>query len=51
VSTSRDQGRGATRAVADRLFTTDGTGNAVAYTTGSNGWGAIKAEPNSNLAP
>jgi uncharacterized membrane protein YphA (DoxX/SURF4 family) len=33
------------------LFTTDGAGNAVAYTTGTNGWGAIKAEPDGNLAP
>jgi hypothetical protein len=32
------------------LFTTDGAGNAVAYTTGTNGWGAIKAEANGNLA-
>ena len=45
MSTSRDQRRGATRAVADGLFTTDGTGDAVAYSTGTNGWGAIKAEP------
>jgi hypothetical protein len=32
-------------------FTTDGGGNAVAFTTGSKGWGAIKAEPNGNIGP
>lgn len=30
------------------LFTTDGTGNAVAYTTGINGWGAITQWPARN---
>jgi hypothetical protein len=29
----------------------DGSGNAVAYTTGPRGWGAIKAEPNGNIGP
>jgi hypothetical protein len=33
------------------VFTTDGSGNAVAYTTGPRGWGAIKAEPNGNIGP
>lgn len=32
-------------------FTVDGSGNAVAYTTGPRGWGAIKAEPNGNIGP
>jgi hypothetical protein len=32
-------------------FTGDGSGNAVAYTTGSRGWGAIKAEPGGNIGP
>jgi hypothetical protein len=32
-------------------FTGDSSGNAVAYTTGSRGWGAIKAEPNGNIGP
>ncbi|HVU92217.1 MAG TPA: hypothetical protein VHC23_08280 [Jatrophihabitans sp.] len=33
------------------LFTTDGSGNAVAFTTGARGWGAIKAERNGNIGP
>jgi hypothetical protein len=33
------------------LFTTDGSGNAVAFTTGAKGWGAIKAERNGNIGP
>jgi serine/threonine protein kinase len=33
------------------VFSTDGSGNAVAYTTGARGWGAIKAVQNGNLAP
>ncbi|HET6877032.1 MAG TPA: hypothetical protein VFH38_05850 [Jatrophihabitans sp.] len=33
------------------VFTGDGSGNAVAFTTGANGWGAIKAEPNGNIGP
>jgi hypothetical protein len=32
-------------------FSGDGSGNAVAYTTGPNGWGVIKAEPNGNIGP
>jgi hypothetical protein len=32
-------------------FSGDGSGNAVAYTTGANGWGVIKAEPNGNIGP
>jgi hypothetical protein len=32
-------------------FTGDSSGNAVAFTTGSAGWGAIKAEPNGNIGP
>jgi hypothetical protein len=32
-------------------FTGDGSGNAVAYTTGASGWGAIKAEPNGRIGP
>ena len=32
-------------------FTGDGSGNAVAYTTGARGWGAIKAERNGNIGP
>jgi len=30
-------------------FTGDSSGNAVAFTTGRSGWGAIKAEPNGNI--
>lgn len=33
------------------IFTGDGSGNAVAFTTGSKGWGAIKAESNGNIGP
>jgi hypothetical protein len=33
------------------VFSGDGSGNAVAYTTGSAGWGAIKAVKNGNLIP
>jgi hypothetical protein len=33
------------------VFTTDGSGNAVAFTTGSRGWGAVKAEANGNIGP
>jgi hypothetical protein len=32
-------------------FTGDGSGNAVAFTTGARGWGVIKAEPNGNIGP
>jgi hypothetical protein len=32
-------------------FTTDGSGLAVAYTTGAKGWGTIKAEKNGNIGP
>jgi hypothetical protein len=32
-------------------FSGDGSGNAVAFTTGPGGWGAIKAEPNGNIGP
>lgn len=32
-------------------LTGDGSGNDVAYTTGPNGWGAIKAEANGNIGP
>jgi hypothetical protein len=32
-------------------FSGDGSGNAVAYTTGALGWGAIKAEPNGRIGP
>ena len=32
-------------------FSGDGSGNAVAYTDGSKGWGAIKAQPDGDLAP
>jgi hypothetical protein len=32
-------------------FTGDGSGNAVAYTTGAKGWGAIKAESNGRIGP
>jgi hypothetical protein len=32
-------------------FSGDGSGNAVAYTTGVNGWGVIKAESNGNIGP
>ena len=32
-------------------FSGDGSGNAVAYTTGPLGWGAIKAEANGNIGP
>jgi hypothetical protein len=32
-------------------FSGDGSGNAVAYTNGPDGWGAIKAESDGNLAP
>jgi serine/threonine protein kinase len=37
--------------IVDGAFSGDGSGNAVAYTTGAHGWGAIKAERNGNLAP
>jgi hypothetical protein len=33
------------------IFTGDGSGNAVAFTDGPRGWGAIKAEPNGNIGP
>lgn len=33
------------------IFTGDGSGNAVAFTDGPNGWGAIKAEPDGNIGP
>lgn len=32
-------------------FTGDGSGNAVAFTTGPRGWGAIKAEKDGNIGP
>jgi hypothetical protein len=32
-------------------FTGDGSGNAVAFADGSNGWGAIKAESSGNIGP
>ena len=32
-------------------FSTDHSGNAVAYTYGPGGWGAIKAQPDGNLKP
>lgn len=32
-------------------FSGDGSGNAVAYTAGANGWGVIKAEANGNIGP
>jgi hypothetical protein len=32
-------------------FTTDTSGNAVAFTTGPRGWGAIKAERNGDIGP
>ncbi len=32
-------------------FTTDGGGNAVAFTSGPKGWGVIKAQRNGDLAP
>jgi hypothetical protein len=32
-------------------FTNDNSGHAVAYTTGTRGWGAIKAETNGNIGP
>jgi hypothetical protein len=37
--------------VAVGIFTGDGSGNAVAFTDGPRGWGAIKAEANGNIAP
>ena len=33
------------------IFTGDSSGNAVAYTTGSKGWGTIKAKHNGNIGP
>lgn len=33
------------------LFTGDASGNAVAFATGRQGWGAIKAERNGNIGP
>ncbi len=33
------------------VFTGDSSGNAVAFTTGANGWGVIKAEPDGNIGP
>jgi len=32
-------------------FTGDASGNAVAFTSGAKGWGAIKAESNENIGP
>jgi YD repeat-containing protein len=32
-------------------FTGDASGNAVAFTTGAKGWGAIKAESDGNIGP
>jgi hypothetical protein len=32
-------------------FTGDGSGNAVAFTTGARGWGVIKAKKNGNIGP
>ena len=37
--------------IVNGFFSGDGSGNAVAYTTGVKGWGAIKAEPNGNIGP
>lgn len=33
------------------IFTGDGSGNAVAFTDGSRGWGVIKAETSGNIGP
>lgn len=33
------------------VFTGDGSGNAVAFTTGARGWGVIKAMPNGHIGP
>jgi hypothetical protein len=37
--------------IARGVFSGDGSGNAVAFTDGPRGWGAIKAEPNGNIGP
>jgi hypothetical protein len=37
--------------IATGLFSGDGSGSAIAYTTGAKGWGAIKAEANGNIGP
>jgi hypothetical protein len=37
--------------IAEGYFSGDGSGNATAYTTGTKGWGAIKAESNGNIGP
>ncbi len=37
--------------VVSGYFTGDSSGNAVAFTTGAKGWGAIKAEANGNIGP
>jgi hypothetical protein len=37
--------------IATGYFSGDGSGNAVAFTTGAKGWGAIKAEKNGNIGP
>jgi len=37
--------------IARGFFSGDGSGNAVAFTTGAKGWGAIKAENNGNIGP
>lgn len=37
--------------IMDGNFTGDASGNAVAFTTGTHGWGAIKAESNGNIGP
>ncbi|WP_375497676.1 serine/threonine-protein kinase [uncultured Jatrophihabitans sp.] len=37
--------------VVSGTFSGDGSGNAVAYTDGSKGWGAIKAQSNGDLTP
>ncbi|MDT8911972.1 hypothetical protein [Amycolatopsis sp. PS_44_ISF1] len=37
--------------VLNGAFSEDSTGNAIAYTDGSSGWGIITAQPGGNLAP
>lgn len=36
--------------ILDGVFSGDSTANAIGYTSGPQGWGVIKAQPNGNLA-
>jgi hypothetical protein len=51
VQAARLRGMDHATFIATGRFTNDSSGNAVAYTTGPRGWGAIKAERNGNIGP